>query len=85
MSDIVQLLRELAECKHSDLSVASDGADEITALRSEVERLRAALREAYEVYAGSEEFIPETCGEGYQQQIIKQMVQIISAALKEKP
>ena len=43
MTDIVQLLRELAECKHSDLSVASDGADEITALRAENENLRAAL------------------------------------------
>lgn len=55
------------------------------ALRVEVERLRAALREAYEVYAGSEDFIPETCGEGYQRQIIKQMVGIINAALEEEP
>jgi hypothetical protein len=50
----------------------------------EIERLRAALRGAYEVYAGSDGFIPETAAEGYQQQIIKQMVDCISAALKEE-
>ena len=50
---------------------------------AEIERLRAALRGAYEVYAGSDGFIPETAAEGYQQQIIKQMVDCISAALKE--
>ena len=49
--------------------------------KEEIERLRAALREAYEVYAGSDGFIPETAGEGYQQQIIRQMVNCISAAL----
>lgn len=52
-------------------------------LTTEVERLRAALRDAYEVHAGSDGFIPETCAEGYQQQIIKQMVDCINAALKE--
>ena len=57
----------------------------IAALEAENERLRAALREAYEVYAGSDGFIPETAGEGYQQQIIRQMVNCISAALEEKP
>ena len=50
-------------------------------LEQENVRLRAALREAYEVYAGSDGFIPETAGEGYQQQIIRQMVNCISAAL----
>jgi hypothetical protein len=51
--------------------------------RRDVERLTAALRGAYEVFAGSDGFIPETAAEGYQQQIIKQMVDCISAALKE--
>ena len=50
-------------------------------LEQENVRLRAALREAYEVYAGSDGFIPETAGEGYQQQIIRQMVNCISAAI----
>lgn len=53
-------------------------------LRAENERLQAALRKAFEVYAGSEGFIPETAGEGYQQQIIKQMVACIGAALEEQ-
>lgn len=42
------------------------------------------LTEASEVYAGSEGFIPETCAEGYQRQIITQMVDCISAALGEE-
>ena len=50
-------------------------------LRARIAALEAALREAYEVYAGSDGFIPETAAEGYQQQIIKQMVDIIGAAL----
>ena len=54
---------------------------EAAKLAADNERLRAALREAYEVYAGSDGFIPETAGEGYQQQIIRQMVNCISAAL----
>jgi hypothetical protein len=47
-----------------------------------IAQLEAALRAAYEVYAGSEGFIAETCAEGYQQQIIRQMVDCISAALE---
>ena len=49
-----------------------------------IAQLEAALRAAYEVYAGSDGFIPETCAEGYQQQIITQMVDCISAALGEE-
>jgi len=65
------------------ISVLATQSAELTRLTAEVERLRAALRGAYEVYAGSDGFIPETAAEGYQQQIIKQMVDAISAALKE--
>ena len=46
-----------------------------------IEQLEAALRAAYEVYAGSDGFVPETCAEGYQRQIITQMVGCISSAL----
>lgn len=46
--------------------------------------LKAALREAYEIYAGSDGFIPETAAEGYQQQLIKQMVDIIGDALAKE-
>jgi hypothetical protein len=54
-------------------------------LRARIAELEAALREAYEVYAGSDGFIPETAAEGYQQQLIKQMVEIIGAALEKTP
>lgn len=42
-----------------------------------------ALREIYEVYAGSDGFIPETAPEGYQQRLIKQMADIASDALAQ--
>ena len=54
-------------------------------IEEENKRLRTALRDAYEVFAGSDGFIPETAAEGYLLQIIKQMVDCISAALKVKP
>jgi hypothetical protein len=56
-------------------------AVDVDALKARIAELTAALREAYEVYAGSDGFIPETAAEGYQQQIIKQMIDIIGAAL----
>ena len=36
-------------------------------------RMQQALEEIREIYAGMDGFIPETCPEGYQQRIIKQM------------
>lgn len=54
---------------------------EVARLTAENEKLRAALQEAFEVYAGSEGFIPETAAEGYQQQVIKQMVDCINVGL----
>lgn len=87
MADIVWLLRNDCPC-NGDIGCAQElcnqAADEIERLKDGEARLRAALREAYEVYAGSDGFIPETASEGYQQQIIKQMVNCISTALKEK-
>lgn len=92
MTDIVERLKRGESCLQKGgrtciRMVAVNGclcaiaADEITRLTAEMKRLRAALRGTYEVYAGSDGFIPETAAEGYQQQIIKQMVDIISAAL----
>ena len=60
--------------------LARRGAD----AAARIEQLEGALRAAYEVYAGSDGFIAETCAEGYQQQIITQMVDCISAALEER-
>ena len=54
------------------------------AAAARIAQLEAALRAAYEVYAGSDGFVPETCAEGYQRQIIAQMVGCISAALEER-
>jgi len=50
-------------------------------LAAENERLRAWLREAFEVYANSEGFISETAAEGYQQQVIKQIINCTNAGL----
>ena len=60
--------------------LARRGAD----AAARIEQLEAALRAAYEVYAGSDGFVPETCAEGYQRQIIKEMVGCISSALEER-
>ena len=56
-------------------------AVDVDAIKARIAELEAVLREAYEVYAGSDGFIPETAAEGYQQQLIKQMIDMISAAL----
>ena len=61
-------------------AIADRGAD----AAARIEQLEAALRAAYEVYAGSDGFVPETCAEGYQRQIIAQMVDCISAALEKR-
>jgi hypothetical protein len=47
----------------------------------EEEVLRAAMRDIYEVWAGSEGFIPETAPEAYQQQLIEQMRDIAAEYL----
>ena len=60
--------------------LARRGAD----AAARIEQLEAALRAAYEVYAGSDGFVPQTCAEGYQRQMIAQMVDCISAALGEE-
>lgn len=56
-------------------------AHRIEALSAENERLREALREVFEEWAGSEGFIPETAPEGYLLQLTKRMADIARAAL----
>jgi hypothetical protein len=46
-------------------------------------KLKAALRAAYEVYAGSDGFTWQSAAEGYQQKIIKQMVAEIQKGLEQ--
>jgi len=48
-----------------------------------IAELETAMREIYEVYAGSEGFIPETCAEGYQQQLIKEMSDIAAKHMRK--
>ncbi len=51
-------------------------------IEAENARLRAALEEIREVWAGSDGLIPETCPEGYLQRLLKQCYQIAVGALK---
>ena len=53
------------------------------AKRQENKRLRAALQEVFEMWAGSEGFIPETAPEGYLLELIKKMAVRASTALEE--
>lgn len=60
----------------------------IKKLQKENEKLRAAMHDIYEVYAGSEGFIPQYCSEAYLQGLVKEMADIAAkhkraAALKE--
>ena len=50
----------------------------------EIERLREALREVFEHWAGSEGFIPETAPEGYLLQLTKRMADTAADALARK-
>lgn len=63
--------------------VMGEASNRIEALSAENERLREALREVFEEWAGSEGFIPETAPEGYLLHLTKRMADIARAALKE--
>jgi hypothetical protein len=76
--DIVKLLRESTTSDLDAFVLGELAADEI-------ERLREALREIYEVYAGSEGIPqPMTAAEGYLLSLVMEAVRIASKALKEK-
>ena len=51
---------------------------------AEIERLRAALQEVFEIWAGSEGFIPETAPEGYLLMLVKKMADRAALAKKEE-
>ncbi len=53
-----------------------DVAFELRGAIDEVRLLRAAMHDIYEVYAGSEGFIPQTCPEAYLQERVKEMANI---------
>ena len=55
---------------------------EIRELKAENEQMRQALRDVYEVWAGSDGFIPETASEAYQQRLILKMRDYASTVLR---
>lgn len=62
---------------------SSELGSRLQVAQGKIEELEAAMREIYEVYAGSEGFIPETCAEGYQQQLIKEMSDIAAKYMRK--
>jgi chromosome segregation ATPase len=86
-ADIERLERELAdrnnECNHFIEALFNQDC-EIERFERELESQATALREAYEVWAGSDGFIPKTAPEAYQQNLINQMVAIIIKAAEPK-
>ena len=57
----------------SQLTQPFDYVRRIIDLETRVANLEAALREIYEMWAGSEGFIPKTAPEGYLLELIKKM------------
>jgi hypothetical protein len=53
-------------------------------LKQQLAEALMALKEIREIYAGMEGFIPETCPEGYQQRIIKQMYIVAVEAIRDE-
>jgi len=76
--DIVKRLRvDEAAYDADDMDLHQDAADEI-------KRLRGALREIYEVYAGSEGIPqPLTAAEGYLLSLFMETVRIAQESMKE--
>lgn len=52
-------------------------------LEASNEKLREYIREAYEIYAGSEGCVPETATEVYMNGIVSDIVKVLSKALKD--
>ena len=83
MMDIVERLRRLP--KDYRIAYNSEGEKDCMEAANEIERLRKAPREIYEVYAGSEGIPqPMTAAEGYFLSLLMEVVEIASKALKEK-
>jgi hypothetical protein len=61
----------------------AEAADTLKAQAAEIERLREALHEVFEQWAGSEGFIPKTAPEGYLLGLTKRMADTARAALGE--
>ena len=77
--ELIERLRE----DDTDPVMLKKAADTIEAQAAEIERLREALSEVFEQWAGSEGFIPATAPEGYLLQLTKRMALTARAALGE--
>ena len=90
MSDIVERLKYCAEHGLID-AASSEMAAGYGEAAAEIEKLRAAMHDIYEVYAGSEGIPrPVTCSEAYLYELVREMARIAAkhkraaaAALKE--
>ncbi len=85
IDDLVSHLREVGrDYDFHENALVYEAADRIEAQAAEIKRLREALREVFEQWAGSEGFIPETAPEGYLLHLTKRMADIARAALAGK-
>ena len=84
MSELNRLRKNAQEAYTAKATLDSEReANKI--LTDEIERSREALREIYEVYAGSEGIPqPMTAAEGYLLSLLMEVVRIAQEALKEK-
>lgn len=69
MPEIRWAIAEIERLKTANAQMLEHGRE----MWADVERLRAALRDVYEAWAGSDGFIPQTAAEAYQERIIHQM------------
>lgn len=84
MSEL-NLLRKNAQEAHTAKATLDSEREANKILTDEIARSREALREIYEVYAGSEGIPqPMTAAEGYLLSLLMEVVRIAQKALKEK-
>lgn len=82
---IDRLFLELSQFTRATTGKELALANQLAEAKAEIERLRKALREIYEVYAGSEGIPqPMTAAEGYLLSLLMEVVRIAQEALKEK-
>ena len=83
MTDSKALIERLRSGRWLGETTGAKAADRIAELEADNARLREAVREVFEEWAGSEGFIPETAPEAYLLQLTKRMADIARAALQE--
>lgn len=79
MSDIVKRLNKsiaVSEIIGDNPVLIHDAVHEIEGLREEVQKLRMAMFDIYEVYAGSEGYIIQNPTEAYIHNLMMQMIEI---------